>query len=383
MTQLADAPVSNQSPDSPVPRRSGSFARLLRFALANIRRRPERTVFAIAGIGLAVAAVVVVRTVAVGYQSSGVGAVRAAVGSAPYWAVPAGGVRLAPAAGALVPSGPVPKVRVPAGWTADVWLVGPMPGAAGVVLAGHGVAPYATATPSALRRIGPRVTIGDRVLSVREAPGDGARLTVPLATARAAGVTSGWVRLFPPRGTTGSPAEVRRATRLPVTADPAHRPGPAGIVYAAGADAGRGDFLDFDQKFAAVFAGRVGSSVLGLVSTVGLVLGFVIAVTSFVASVRERRREFGIMASIGLTDEVLYFFLVESVLVFLAAYVFGVVAGGAVVAVVLPSFFTPGAWLGASGLVAMYLPALAIVAALIPVHRLLQQRPVDLLADTP
>jgi hypothetical protein len=31
----------------------------------------------------------------------------------------------------------------------------------------------------------------------------------------------------------------------------------------------------------------------------------------------------------------------------------------------------------------MYLPALAIVAALIPVHRLLQQRPVRLLVDLP
>jgi hypothetical protein len=29
----------------------------------------------------------------------------------------------------------------------------------------------------------------------------------------------------------------------------------------------------------------------------------------------------------------------------------------------------------------MYLPALAIVAALVPVHRLLQQRPVALLAE--
>jgi ABC-type antimicrobial peptide transport system permease subunit len=121
--------------------------------------------------------------------------------------------------------------------------------------------------------------------------------------------------------------------------------------------------------------------VLGLVAQVGLVLGFVIAVTSFVASVHERRREFGIMSSIGLSDEVLYFFMVESLIVFAAAYLFGVLAGGAVVALLLPSFFGVGAWLSASGLVAMYLPALAIVAALVPVHRILQQRPVRLLVE--
>jgi hypothetical protein len=89
------------------------------------------------------------------------------------------------------------------------------------------------------------------------------------------------------------------------------------------------------------------------------------------------------MASVGLSDEVLYFFLAESALVFIAAYLFGVLAGAAVVATVLPSFFTAGAWLQAAALVAMYLPALAIVAALIPAHRLLQQRPVWLLAELP
>jgi ABC-type antimicrobial peptide transport system permease subunit len=130
-----------------------------------------------------------------------------------------------------------------------------------------------------------------------------------------------------------------------------------------------------------VFGGQVAGSVLGLVAQVGLVLGFVIAVTSFVAATRERRREFGIMASIGLTDEVLYFFLVESAVMFVVAYLAGVAAGGAIVAAVLPAFFTVGAWLEAAGLVATYLPALAIVAALVPVHRLLQKRPVHLLVE--
>jgi ABC-type antimicrobial peptide transport system permease subunit len=135
--------------------------------------------------------------------------------------------------------------------------------------------------------------------------------------------------------------------------------------------------VSFDQKMAALLGGKVTSSALGLVAQVGLVLGFVIAVTTFVASVQERRREFGIMAGIGLTDEVLYFFLTESLLLFVAAYVLGALAGGLVVATVVPSFLSLATLASAVGIAAMYLPALGIVAALIPVHRLVQQRPCE------
>ena len=48
-------------------------------------------------------------------------------------------------------------------------------------------------------------------------------------------------------------------------------------------------------------------------------------------------------------------------------------------ALVIPGIATPTAWLQAAGMVAAFLPAMAIVGALVPVHRLLQQRPVDLL----
>ena len=103
------------------------------------------------------------------------------------------------------------------------------------------------------------------------------------------------------------------------------------------------------------------SSTLGLISTIGLGLGFVIAVSSFLAAVQERRREFGIMSSIGLADEVLYFFLVESAIVFVAAYLVGVLGAGVAVALVIPGIATPTAWLQAAGMVAAFLPAMAIV----------------------
>ena len=61
---------------------------------------------------------------------------------------------------------------------------------------------------------------------------------------------------------------------------------------------------DVRQKFSALFSGKVTSSTLGLISMIGLGLGFVIAVSSFLAAVQERRREFGIMSSIGLADHI-------------------------------------------------------------------------------
>ena len=45
------------------------------------------------------------------------------------------------------------------------------------------------------------------------------------------------------------------------------------------------------------------------------------------------------------------------------------------------SIATPTAWLQASGMVAAFVPAMAIIGALVPVHRLLQQRPVSLLGE--
>ena len=194
---------------------------------------------------------------------------------------------------------------------------------------------------------------------------------------------NGWWTIFAPPGD-----EKRRdlakifggAVGLESTSDPSVIPDPngRGLIYDTVGGSGP---LTFEQKFSALFSGKVTSSTLGLISTIGLGLGFVIAVSSFLAAVQERRREFGIMSSIGLADEVLYFFLVESAIVFVAAYLLGVLGAGIAVALVIPGIATPAAWLQAAGMVATFLPAMAIVGALVPVHRLLQQRPVSLLGD--
>jgi putative ABC transport system permease protein len=374
----------------PIATTSGNtFVCLVRFALANIRRRPERFVLSVLGIALAIACVTVVRTISSSFAITGADSVTDVLGDAQLWAVPAAGVHYDTSSQALVADGSAPAITIPAGWTATRTLSGVTEiNGNRVSLRGNdetpsGQAILGTAVAERLGlRAGDRLTIGGQSLTVSIA-GGGQSITVATPLAQSVVGDNGWWTVFAPPGD-----EKRRdlaqifgnSVGLESTSDPSVAPDPNGhgLIYDTVGGSGP---LTFEQKFSALFSGKVTSSTLGLISTIGLGLGFVIAVSSFLAAVQERRREFGIMSSIGLADEVLYFFLVESAIVFLAAYLVGVLGAGVAVALVIPGIATPTAWLQASGMVATFLPAMAIVGALIPVHRLLQQRPVSLLGD--
>ncbi len=362
---------------------------LVRFALANIRRRPERFVLSVLGIALAIACVCVVRTISSSFAITGADSVTDVLGGAQLWAVPAAGVHYDNNAQALVADGPAPDITVPAGWTATRVLSGvtDIDGSAVSLRGSDEIASGQAALGSGVAdrlnlHSGDRVVVGGQSLTVN-VTGNGQSITVATPLAQSVVGENGWWTIFAPGGD-----EKRRdlaqifggAVGLESTSDPSVRPDPngGGLIYDTVGGSGP---LTFEQKFSALFSGKVTSSTLGLISTIGLGLGFVIAVSSFLAAVTERRREFGIMSSIGLADEVLYFFLVESGIVFLTAYLIGVIGAGAAAALVIPGIATPTAWLQAAGMVAAFLPAMAIVGALVPVHRLLQQRPVSLLGD--
>jgi putative ABC transport system permease protein len=382
------APTTVRSPE--IATASGNtFVCLVRFALANIRRRPERFVLSVLGIALAIACVTVVRTISASFAITGADSVTDVLNGAQLWAVPAAGVHYDSNAQALLADGAAPVITVPAGWTATRVLSGvtDINGSA-VSLRGTDEIPsdQATLGSDLANRLdlhpGDRLVVGGQSLVVTVV-GSGQSITVATPLAQSIVGDNGWWTIFAPAGD-----EKRRdlgqifggAVGLESTSDPSVKADPNGhgLIYDTVGGSGP---LTFEQKFSALFSGKVTSSTLGLISTIGLGLGFVIAVSSFLAAVQERRREFGIMSSIGLADEVLYFFLVESGIVFLTAYLVGVIGAGAAVALVIPGIATPTAWLQASGMVAAFLPAMAIVGALIPVHRLLQQRPVSLLGD--
>jgi putative ABC transport system permease protein len=362
---------------------------LVRFALANIWRRPERFVLSVLGIALAIACVTVVRTISASFAITGADSVSDVLSGAQLWAVPAAGVQYNSDAQALVAAGAAPAFAAPDGWTATRTLSGltQIDGHT-VSLRGNDETPPGQAVlgePLAERlnlAPGDRVVVGGQSL-VADVAGSGQSITVASRLAQTVVGGNGWWLIFAPPGD-----EKRRdlgqvfanSVDLDSTSDPSVSPNPngRGLIYDTVGGSGP---LTFDQKFSALFSGKVTSSTLGLISIIGLGLGFVIAVSSFLAAVQERRRDFGIMSSIGLADEVLYFFLVESAIVFIAAYLVGIVGAGIAVALVIPGIATPTAWLQAAGMVAAFLPAMAIVGALVPVHRLLQQRPVALLGD--
>jgi ABC-type antimicrobial peptide transport system permease subunit len=384
----SNAPTTVRSPE--IATASGNtFVCLVRFALANIRRRPERFTLSVLGIALAIACVTVVRTISASFAITGADSVTDVLNGAQLWAVPAAGVHYDSNAQALVADGAAPAMTVPAGWTATRVLSGVTDvNGSTVSLRGSDEIPSGQAALGSdlANRLdlhaGDRVVVGGQDLVVTVA-GGGQSMIVATPLAQSIVGDNGWWTIVAPAGD-----EKRRdlgqvfgtAVGLESTSDPSVKPDPNGhgLIYDTVGGSGP---LTFEQKFSALFSGKVTSSTLGLISTIGLGLGFVIAVSSFLAAVQERRREFGIMSSIGLADEVLYFFLVESGIVFLTAYVLGVIGAGAAVALVIPGIATPTAWLQASGMVAAFLPAMAIVGALIPVHRLLQQRPVSLLGD--
>ncbi|MGV0742131.1 ABC transporter permease [Mycolicibacterium sp. XJ870] len=380
------ASTARRSP--PIATTTGNtFGCLIRFALANIRRRPERFVLSVLGIALAIACVTIVRTIASSFAITGADSVTDVLAGAQLWAVPAAGVHYDNDVQALVADGPAPVITVPDGWRAVQTLSGVTTiGDTSVSLRGNDETPSGQAVLGAALadRLGAApggtIDVGATPLTVAVS-GDGESMTVSAELARSLIGDHGWWTIHAPSGEERSRDLAQTfgaAVGLPSTPDPSVPPDPggSGLIYDTVGGSGP---LTFEQKFSALFSGKVTSSTLGLISTIGLVLGFVIAVSSFLAAVAERKREFGIMSSIGLADEVLYFFLVESAIVFVVAYVVGIVGAGAAVALVIPGIATPTAWAQAASMVAAFLPAMAIVGALVPVHRLLQQRPVDLL----
>jgi putative ABC transport system permease protein len=367
----------------------GTFGRLMRFAIANIRRRPERFVLSVLGIALAIAAVTVMRTISTSFAITGGDSVTNAIGSHAIWVVPAQGVTYNAAAGALVSHGPPSDITPPAGWTGIAMIAGVWHSPHGQV-AVYGVAGTAEGKAVVNAQLAQRLGVSDgrtlllggHAVTVSVSGGSPALTVSPDLARDVVGNAGWWVADEPAidRGRNDLGQLFGTAVGLPSTQNPAQRPDKngKGLVYDTTTGSGA---LSFAQKYASAFSGQVTDSALGLISIIGLVLGFVIAISSFLASVQERRREFGIMSSIGLADEVLYFFLVESGVVFVAAWLIGVLAAGVAVWAVLPHIATPVAWAQASATVAAFLPAMAIVGAIVPVHRLLQQRPVTLLTD--
>jgi putative ABC transport system permease protein len=183
-----------------------TFMCLVRFALANIRRRPERFVLSVLGIALAIACVTVVRTISASFAITGADSVTDVLGGAQLWAVPAAGVHFNPEAQALVANGPAPAFTAPGGWTVSRTLSGI------TEIDGHTVSLRGSdQTPSGHAVLGAplaeRLSLqsGDRVVVdgqslIVDVNGTGQSMTVSTPLAESVVGSNGWWLIFAPQG---------------------------------------------------------------------------------------------------------------------------------------------------------------------------------------
>lgn len=300
--------------------------KLLKLAIASWRRQKLRTAMTVGSLALSVGAVVFVYSLSVAFESSGSGAVESAIGNADIWVVPSAGVE-------------VNRQEE------SVDLLGEIPA---------GLESQIRALPS--------------VTAVEKVTGTGG------GTLR---VSSSNPKLT---------ADAMKQSGLSVTSDPAKTSAAASapaLAYLITASEDRFGVYTFAQQFEAVQVNEVASSVLGVVGRVTLALGFLAVLTSLLISIDERRREFGILAAVGITDDVLYLFLVESGLLIALGLAIGVIFGGGMFAVLLPGIFSLATVGKAVALVSVYFPIMLILGALIPAWRLLQKSPLELLRSAP
>ncbi|GIK78711.1 MAG: ABC transporter permease [Acidobacteria bacterium] len=300
--------------------------KLLKLALSNWRRQRLRTALTISSLVLSVGAVVFVYALSISFQDAGSAAIDSAIGEADIWIVPADGVVVDRDAGGVEAVGELPAELAQE--------VGSLPAVDAVVA--------------------PRGS-GAGTLQVISSD--------PKATGDALG-----------------------ALDLTVSSDPARtqaEDGDAALAYLVTANASRFSAYSFAQEFESVQVNEVASSVLGVVGRVTLALGFLSVLTSLLISIEERRREFGILAAVGITDDVLYLFLTESAMLVAAGLLGGVLMGGILFATLLPAIFSAATVFKAIALVSVYFPIMLIGGALIPAWRLLQRSPLELLRSSP
>lgn len=141
----------------------------------------------------------------------------------------------------------------------------------------------------------------------------------------------------------------------------------------------RADMVGFNVKLAAIYFNQAGASLLGWLAKITLGLGFVLMLTAALLSIEERKREFGIFAAVGVSSDVFYLFLLESLLLFFGATAIGLVLGMGLLGWLVPTLFDWGTVLKSAALVICYLPPMVIFGSLVPAQKLLQKSPLELI----
>jgi putative ABC transport system permease protein len=156
-------------------------------------------------------------------------------------------------------------------------------------------------------------------------------------------------------------------------------PDQRGIAYLLRDRLGRGDLVTFDVKLAAIYFNQASSTLLGWLAKITLGLGFVLMLSAALLSLEERRHEFGILTAVGVSSDVLYLFLLESLILFIGATLLGIGIGILLLQILVPTLFNWSIILKSVVLVICYLPPMVIFGSLIPAQQLLRKSPLELL----
>jgi putative ABC transport system permease protein len=369
-------------------------SKLFRLALDSLLRQRERTAFTIVGLALAIATVVLVFSISLRFEGSSTDSLGYVTQGGNLWVLPPGGFESTSRSGFVLSTG-----RLSDGAVAALARDGGISSAAPAIVGetpigettlvvygrgdGSGTAVLGTAAASALgASAGSDTDMGGHVLRVTAVDEKVPPTAIVVSLDDAAAITGdprpSWI--------VATATDVRKladaSTDLTVTSDPSVQsagPGALALAYALNGQLSRFDVFSFKAKFGQTVMNKSTSTIFGQIARITLLLGFLLAISSALMTIEERRVEFGILAAVGITDDVLYLFLAESALVFVAGFVLGVLLGGATYLLLLPALFDPQALLKATLITATYIPAMLILGALIPLNRLLQRSPLELL----
>jgi ABC-type antimicrobial peptide transport system permease subunit len=365
-------------------------------AIANLMRYSTRTILTGVGLALAIAVVLFVNVIALSFES-GASAVYHYIrstsdGSANVWITPASGMELDRSTGFFRTDGTLPESladQVLQSTKGIKVVLAPLPNS-DVMIYGRSDRQTVSMNQAALRSLAAKAgnTVQLNQVTVRVDQSDavpelgaGGLVEMPLATAQKVLDLPGavhWVMLKSPDAKGLS--ESLKQQNILVTTDPTMKAqSESAVAYLLEDKLGRGDMVTFDVKLAAIYFNQASSTLLGWLAKITLALGFVLMLSAALLSIEERRREFGILTAVGVSSDVLYLFLMESLILFVGSTLLGIVLGIGLLNLLVPSLFDWGTVLKSVALVICYLPPMIIFGSLIPAQQLLRKSPLELL----
>jgi hypothetical protein len=165
-----------------------------------------------------------------------------------------------------------------------------------------------------------------------------------------------------------------------VTDNPAlvHSPlGTEAIVYLVHGSLSRFDPFSFRTKFSAVTINAGMSTLFGYTARAVLFLGLVLAITSAVISVRERREEVVLFSVSGLSSSFVVLLGIEACIIQSVAFLLGAAIGAAILQIVLAGAYRSEIVVQAFAFVVIYMPGLIVLTTVVPGQIIAGRRPMD------